>query len=401
MRVDEADVVVVGAGIQGAATAQALARRGLRCLLLEREREPAAGVSANSYGIVHGGLRYLQSLDIDRWRRSKADQRWYLENFPELVRPLRCVMPLYRGAFRSPTAFRLAFTLEAMLKTRLSPGAELPAGGLWSRAKTLAAFDVPPDGLVGSAVWYDAELLDARGVTRAILTDAGASVRLETGVEVLGGRTGPDGLPGVQVRDLATNRVRDVRAPQVVLCAGPQTQALAAGFGVTDAGELGCGALAFNILYDARPGLDAALAVSVRPGRGRSYFVRPTAEGLLAGTEYVAVSDGRASVTEAEVRAFHEALRLSLPGWGFETLSIKRVLAGRLPDADGTGEKLRSRDVMIDHGARGGPEGLFTVLGVKLTTARDLAEQAAEMVVGARRRRNPAPAAALTELRHA
>lgn len=401
MRVDEADVVVVGAGIQGVATAQALAQRGLQCLLLEREPEPAVGVSANSYGIVHGGLRYLQRLDIDRWRRSKRDQRWYLQNFPDQVRPLRCVMPLYRGAVRSPAAFRLAFVLEAMLQARLAAGAELPTGGLWSRAQTLAAFDVPAEGLVGAAVWYDAELMDAPGVVRALLSRAGPSVRLETGVEVVGGLIGPDGLAGVRVRGLAADRDREIRAPQVVLCAGPQSQALAAGFGIRDADDLGCSALAFNLLYDARPGLDAALAVSVRPGRGRSYFVRPTADGLLAGTAYVPVADGRSAVAEAEVRAFHDLLRQALPEWGFEAMPIKRVLAGRLPDADGKGDKLRSRDVMIDHGARGGPEGLFTVLGVKLTTAHDLAEQVAEMVVRARRRRRPASAAPAVELRHA
>ncbi|CAN7293120.1 FAD-dependent oxidoreductase [Phenylobacterium sp. LjRoot225] len=401
MPVDEADVVVVGAGIQGAAMAQALGRRGLQCLLLEREPEPAAGVSANSYGIVHGGLRYLQSLDIDRWRRSKGDQRWYLEAFPDQVRPLRCVMPLYRGAFRSPAAFRLAFLLEQILLKGLGAGAELPTGGLWSRAQTLAEFDIPADGLVGAAVWYDAELLDAPRVVRALLSQAGPSVRLETGVEVVGGLVEPGGLAGVRVRDAGSDRVRDVRAPLVVLCAGPQSQALAAGFGIRDEGELGCGALAFNILYDARPDLAAALAVSVRPGRGRSYFIRPTADGLLAGTEYVPVSDGRSAVTEAEVRGFHDQLRQALPGWDFDAMPIKRVLCGRLPDADGKGEKLRSRDVMIDHGGRGGPEGLFTVLGVKLTTAHDLAEQAAEMVIRGRRRRNPASAVKAEELRHA
>lgn len=392
MRVDEADVVVVGAGIQGAATAQALAQRGLQCLLLEREAEPAVGVSANSYGIVHGGLRYLQSLDIDRWRRSKDDQRWYVETFPDQVRPLKCVMPLYRGAFRSPMAFRLAFLLEEMLKKGLPGGVPLPTGGLWSRAKTLAEFDVPADGLVGSAVWYDAELLDAQKVVRALLAQAGPSVRLQTGADVVGGLVGRDGLTGVRVRDVSSDQVREIRAPQIVLCAGPQSQALAASFGVAEAGELGCGALAFNILYEAHPSLDAALAVSVRPGRGRSYFVRPTAQGLLAGTEYVPAADGRSAVTPAEVDVFHQMLRQALPGWGFETLPIKRVLCGRLPDADGVGEKLRSRDVMIDHGGRGGPEGLFTVLGVKLTTAHDLATQAAEMVVRARQRRRPAAA---------
>jgi glycerol-3-phosphate dehydrogenase len=399
MRDDEADVVVVGAGVQGAATAQALAGRGLSCLVLEREMAPACGVSANSYGIVHGGLRYLQSLDVERWRRSKRAQSWFLKNFPDQVRPLRCVMPLYSGAFRSPRAFRLAFALEGLLQG-LHPASGLPASRLWTPSETLASFDVPQEGLVGAAVWHDAELFDVQAVVRDMLAGAAPAVRLRVGAEVVGARVEQGRLTAVKVRDGVSGRLGEVRAGQVVLCAGPQSRSLAAALAAKQASRLSCAALAFNILFDAKPGLEGGLAVSVRPGRGRSYFVRSTAEGLLAGTEYVPVADGRAEVAAEEVRAFQDLLGRALPGWGFETLAIKRVLAGRLPDVDGSGAKLRSRDVVLDNGRCGGPEGLFTVMGVKLTTAHELAERAAELVMAARRR-TAIPVAGTGELSHA
>ena len=59
------DVVVVGAGIQGAAVAQATAAAGYKTLVLEQYSEPALGTSCRSSKLIHGGLRYLESGQFD------------------------------------------------------------------------------------------------------------------------------------------------------------------------------------------------------------------------------------------------------------------------------------------------------------------------------------------------
>ena len=86
------DLVVVGGGIHGVALAFEASRRGYRAVLLERA-DFGGGTSWSSLRIVHGGLRYLQSLDLRRFRESAAEQRWFLRHFPDLVRPLPCLMP--------------------------------------------------------------------------------------------------------------------------------------------------------------------------------------------------------------------------------------------------------------------------------------------------------------------
>src|SRR3546814_8200402 len=92
--------------------------RGVCPILVDRDDRPS-GASVNSYGIVHGGLRYLQSMNIPRWVRSRRAQNWYIDRYPHQVRPLRCVMPLYAGAPRSPRLFALARGLDRMLRTAL------------------------------------------------------------------------------------------------------------------------------------------------------------------------------------------------------------------------------------------------------------------------------------------
>lgn len=51
------DVIIVGAGITGAAIARELSRYKLKVLLLEKEAEPAFGVSKSNSGIIHAGTQ--------------------------------------------------------------------------------------------------------------------------------------------------------------------------------------------------------------------------------------------------------------------------------------------------------------------------------------------------------
>src|SRR6476469_10270264 len=86
------DVVVVGGGICGAAIAVDATQRGMSVALLERA-DSGGATSANSLKIVHGGIRYLQHLDITRVRQSSRERRALLRIAPHVVQPLPVVVP--------------------------------------------------------------------------------------------------------------------------------------------------------------------------------------------------------------------------------------------------------------------------------------------------------------------
>jgi len=362
------DVIIIGAGVQGATMALCAAERGMKALVLDDGRGEAA--SLNSFGIVHGGLRYLQTLDIGRWARSRAEQAWWAAQFPDYVRPLTCVMPLYRGRMRSPALFHAAFAAEAALS--MAPPRGRVAGPDAFRIEGL-----PADDLSGFAVWPEAELVDAAGAIRALLARSGAEVR--TGMTVTGPR-----LDAVRAVD-ADGAQHFFEAPTVVICAGGGSQRLAAAFD-GEIPALSASTLAFNLLLDAPAPSPHAVAVSPERGKGRSYFLRPVAGGLLAGTFYAPAEDG--GVPERLVQEFLDDLALAMPGLG--QAAVKQVLWGHLPDAGKPGT-LRNNDVLIDHGAHGGPRGVYTLLGTKLTTARHLSERLARRV-WPQSRRAPEPA---------
>ncbi|MFB3103980.1 MAG: FAD-dependent oxidoreductase, partial [Pseudomonadales bacterium] len=108
---DQFDLIVVGGGIYGACLVLESARRGLRPLLLERD-DFGGGTSWNSLRIVHGGLRYLQHLDLARYRLSASEQAWWLNQFPDQVQPLSCLLPLYNRGLRSTHLMRAALWMN-------------------------------------------------------------------------------------------------------------------------------------------------------------------------------------------------------------------------------------------------------------------------------------------------
>ena len=128
----EWDVVVVGAGIHGAAAAWDAAQRGLAVALVERE-DFGAGTSWNSLKTIHGGMRHLQRLDIGSLRESARERSTLLRIAAPLVAPLPFLVPCTghgargraagRSASPSPTRSRPTATAACRPSARSPPPA--------------------------------------------------------------------------------------------------------------------------------------------------------------------------------------------------------------------------------------------------------------------------------------
>jgi glycerol-3-phosphate dehydrogenase len=372
------DLLVVGGGIQGATLALEASQRGFETLLVERGAF-GAETTWNSLRIIHGGLRYLQTCDLGRYRESVAERRWFLRNFPDLVQPLPCLMPLYEpprgGRLRRPAAFRAAFAADAVL----DEDRVLPRGRLLDAAETAEHFpEADRDGLCGGALWYDAMVSDPQRLVTEILRRAchGGTRALShvEAVELLieGGR-----IRGARAVDGDSGRTLEIQADRVVSCAGPWVRRLARRFD-RDLPDLFQPLIAFNLLFDREPPSYGAVAVASREPGAQTWFLVPWNGKLLAGTFYARISEerfGGQGPGEPLVEEFLRELNAALPGVGLRREQIVRVLWGRLP-AEAAGSKVpSSRPVIHDHGAHGGPRGLISVSGVKLTTARAVAER--------------------------
>src|SRR5947209_18943019 len=103
------DLLVLGGGITGAGVALDATLRGLRVALIDKG-DFAGGTSSLSSKLVHGGLRYLEHGDIPLVYEALHERSLLLRNAPHLVRPLRFVLPFYRGARVPPWKWRVGLT---------------------------------------------------------------------------------------------------------------------------------------------------------------------------------------------------------------------------------------------------------------------------------------------------
>jgi len=88
------EVVVIGGGITGAGVALDAASRGYSVALLERG-DYAEGTSSRSSKMVHGGLRYLQNLDLGLVREALLERQLMVQLAPHLVYPTPFLVPAF------------------------------------------------------------------------------------------------------------------------------------------------------------------------------------------------------------------------------------------------------------------------------------------------------------------
>jgi len=380
------DLVVIGAGINGSGIARDAALRGLRTLLLDKG-DIGGGTTSWSTRLIHGGLRYLEHGEIGLVRESLRERERLLRLAPHLVRPLPLVIPVYRGDKRGTLLVKAGMVAYDALSFDKS----LRRHRMLGRAEALRRVPgLDPTGLRGAAVYYDAqvEFAERLAVENALAaTAAGASVLTYGEVErlvVVEGR-----IKGVMVRDrLKIGReVVDVWAKAVVNVAGPWVDQILAG--VDHEGErprpLIGGTKGSHIVVGAFPGAPAdGLYVEARRD-GRPFFIIPWNDQYLIGTtdsrylgdlDHVVVDDNEIEYLLAETNRV-------VPGAELTISDVHYSYAGVRPlpyQPDGVEGAISRRHQVIDHEVDGGPNGLFSVVGGKLTTYRELAAQVVDAV---------------------
>lgn len=380
------DLIVVGGGAYGIMTALEAARRGLCAILIERG-DFGGATSANSLRIAHGGLRYLQKLDLHRHRESVAERRWFLEHFPDLVRPLPCLMPLYGDGALRPGVFRIAFALDDVLSrgrnAGMPPGQVLPKGRVLNPAKTFKACPhLAPLGLEGGALWYDGFIPDTpRLLIEALRWACAKGARALNYVEAVSPIVAQGRVGGLRARDVLTDETLTFTAPWIVNAAGPWAPAFAAASGAEQAG-LFPPSLAWNVVFDRTPPAQSALAVRARRRGAHTYFLVPWKGALLAGTGHTAWPHGadNAKPTRELLSRFIAEINEALPPLRLHEDRIARVFSGLLPAKREGSSELAVREIIRDHAAHGGPAGLISVSGVKLTTSRRVADKVLQHV---------------------
>src|SRR4051812_37879599 len=183
---DELDLLVVGGGVVGAGVALDAVTRGLSTGLLE-QRDLASGTSSRSSKLIHGGLRYLEMLDLGLVREALQERGLLLTRLaPHLARPVPFLYPLtHRGWERPYVGAGLALYDAMAMVGKQEMG--LPLHRHLSRRRVARiAPDLRTESIAGAIRYYDCQVDDARLVVTLARTAAAHGAQVATRVRVTG-----------------------------------------------------------------------------------------------------------------------------------------------------------------------------------------------------------------------
>lgn len=171
------DVVIIGAGIHGAGAAQAAAAAGYSALVIEQYATPAQGTSSKSSKLIHGGLRYLETAQLQLVYECLHERKNLLNNAPHLVKLLPFYIPIYKNTTRRPWKIFAGLSLYSLLSRKKF--SRIPRNN-WDQLDGLTTKNL--DAVFS---YFDAQTDDSK-LTRAVLSSAqslGADVSMDTTFE--------------------------------------------------------------------------------------------------------------------------------------------------------------------------------------------------------------------------
>ena len=375
------DVIIIGGGINGAATAASVAAHGYRTLVLEQD-DFASGTTSASTKLIHGGLRYLETGDARLVHESLQSRERLLRERPHLVRPMGFILPVYEGDPRPFWYVRTGLALYDLL----SPRKVSPWHSSFSE-RELQRFEpsISTDHLKAAYLYHDAQVWSPERLTLEYLAQArasGADLRNHAAVDYIivdGGQA-----RGVDFHDVLTGRRSTASGRLIINAAGPWVDAVLDATGRELHRRIG-GTRGSHLVVDLEGrGPRHAVLASARSD-GRPMFVTPWLDHHIIGTTDVRddeePSDVRAAGWEIDY-LIAEAARV-LPGLGIEHRNLLYAYSGVRPLAragEGVFEgAISRRSLIVDHSSEG-VERLVSVVGGKLTTAEELGRKVAAAV---------------------
>jgi len=395
--VETFDVVILGAGINGAGLFRDLCLQGLKCLIVDKA-DFGSGTSAAPSRLIHGGIKYLETGELGLVAQSTLERNLLLRNAPHCVEPLPTFIPsfsLMKGAFAalrtlfgSTTAPRSrgAVLIKIGLALYDLYGARhrvMPKHQFFFRRRALAEMPAITPRIVAGGIYYDAKISRPERLVWELVRDGLDASPASAAMNDTALLEQADGV--LRLRD-GDGGERLVRAGIVVNGAGPWIDHVNATLGIP--GRLIGGTKGSHILL-RHPELVESLKgrmIYFEADDGRICLVYDfLGLALVGSTDIKADNPDTVRCEEEEIDYFLASLRSLLPKLEFGRDQIVYAYSGirPLPASDASQPGLISRDhsAPVAEPAEGRPFPVVSLVGGKWTTFRGFAEEVADTIL--------------------
>ena len=370
------DVLIVGGGITGCGILLDASSRGLRAALIERD-DIAVGTSSRSSRLIHGGLRYLEQMQLGIVREALRERRLLLRLAPHLVRLRPFLFPLYGGPLARPF-----YGTGLSMYDVLGAAAD---GGRHHYLSVDEALSVVPalrrPRLRGAFVYHDGQMDDARYAVSVLRTARAYGGLALTRVRALRGIGTESRIEGCVARDELTGDEFAIHANGVIDATGVWSGRADGPF-PTPLGRAVQPSRGTHIVVDKNriPGRDG---LTLRIPH-RVCFLVPLPDRWLIGTtdEEDSGSPERPRPTLAEIDTILANVNANLDV-DLRHKDVKGAITGLRPLArDPGGASGSTVRASREHRIRTEPSGLVRITGGKFTTYRLMAAQTVDALLG-------------------
>ena len=396
------DVAIIGGGIYGASVARDAALRGLSVALIDKG-DFGSGTSANSHKIIHGGLRYLQHGNVKRMRESIRERSILMKIAPHLVYPMPFLIPTYKRWSQGRLAMAVALTLNDVIgfdrNRSLQVEKIIPRGRLISKAECITLcpyFD--HQELTGGALFYDGQVYNADRLTLSVLWSArNAGAVLVNYVQMTEFLQERNMIKGFRAIDMLEQKSFEVRARLVINSTGPWVSKVLNNQSTfikpqSDKFLKAIVLVTRSLVKDMAVGIPGKLSYldddAVLKKGHRYFFITPWRNRSLIGTfqNFYEGDPDDIRVSEKNIQTLLDEINHGLQGAKLSNKDVYFAYVGLLPSADFADDNKSSAQLIkhyqiYDHAQEDGAEGLLSIIGVKYTTARDVAEKVIDLVL--------------------
>lgn len=386
------DILVIGGGVTGAGIALDAATRGLRTAIVEAG-DWAAGTSAWSTKLVHGGLRYLYNLDFKLVAEALRERGLLLERTaPHLVKAQPFLWPL-----KLPVIERAYSAIGiGMYDTMAFAGAgghrTVPAQRHFTKSGTKKIFpSIKNNVFSGSIQFYDARVDDTRLVVDLVRTAAGYGALAANRTQVVGIDKNSSGrVVGARIVDLETGEERTVKAHHIINATGVWTEE-SESMATKDAGLKVLASKGIHLIVP-RDRIKATSGIFTQTEKSVLFFI-PWQRYWIIGTTDTPYHEDieRPVATKKDIQYVLDQAN-KLVDEELTEDDIISTYAGLRPLLQPTlkeGSEKASTKVSREHTVTEVAPGMSVIAGGKLTTYRVMAEDAVDFALGKRAKTLP------------